>query len=277
MNKTSKKYILTIGIGFFSLFIIFLIISSIKNPINFELKKATYPFPQNSTENITQATIDSINIDEEVVNDSTQIKTENINSQSKPDSINGEKVLLIGDSQLEGLRSPIYNYCITNNHQLIASILWYGSSTKLWGQSDTLKYFLKKYKPTYLIIAIGLNELFVNDMDNRRTYINSILTTVKKFGVRYFWIGPAAWKKDKGITSLLEEMNGKYFYPSHKLKLDRAKDKMHPSRKAARIWVDSVAVHVSNLKNEGLNLTIRKDTVRKIKKDSPLIIIEQEK
>lgn len=263
MNSTSKN-ILYAGLGLLALFLLFLILSSIKKPLTFELKKAQYPFSR--ADSITKK--DSVITLEQIAKDT--VKTVHVDSSGR------ERVLLIGDSQLEGLRNPVYKYCNLNHHDLVASILWYGSSTKTWGETDTLSYFLKKYKPTYLFIAIGLNELFVNDMENRRGYIQSILASVKKAGVRYFWIGPAAWKKDKGITSLLAEMNGALFYPSHNLKLERAKDKMHPSKKGARIWMDSVATYVSSLGKYGLDLRIKKDTMMKIV-NSPLIIIAQEK
>ncbi len=264
MNQPTKNNFLLIGIGFFILFSFFFILSNTPKPLTIEFKKATSPFkfmekasdlPPKKIIHFAKAksSIDTIKI-----------------------TSGKERVLLIGDSQLEGLRSPVYNYCVSNNHKLIASALWYGSSTKTWSESDTLSYFLKKYKPTYLFIALGLNELFVNDMDNRRVYIKNIISTVKKFGIRYYWIGPAAWKEDKGICSLMSELNGVFFYPSHKLKLERANDKRHPSLAAARIWFDSVAVRVTKLNREGLNLSIKKDTILKVK-NSPLMIIAQDK
>ncbi len=272
-TKTSKRYFLTVGLGLFTLFTFFLIIGSTEKPLILELKKANSPFT-NLYKGLTTQIVDS-NL---IVKDSSEIKL-----QLEPDStINdtnrdkGERVMLIGDSQLEGLRNPVYECCAKNHHKLVASVLWYGSSTKQWSNSDTLSYFLKKFKPTYLFIALGLNELFVRDMDSRRIYINKIISTVKKHHVRYFWIGPAAWKQDQGITALLQEINGTLFYPSHKLKLERASDHMHPSRNAAKIWFDSVAVCVTKLKTSGIDLSFKKDTILKIS-NSPLIIIGQEK
>lgn len=272
-NKSSKKYFLTIGIGLFSLFTFFLIIGSTDKPFILELKQANSPFTKFPYE-LSEQIVDS-NL---VIKDSSEIKPlqEHDSTISDTNRNNGERVMLIGDSQLEGLRNPVYECCAKNHHKLVASVLWYGSSTKQWGNSDTLNYFLKKYKPTYLFIALGLNELFVRDLDNRRLYINNIISTIKKHHIRYFWIGPAAWTKDKGITSLLQEINGTLFYPSHKLTLERADDNRHPSRKAAKIWFDSVAISVSKLKTSGIDLSLNRDTIIKIT-NSPLIIIGQEK
>ncbi len=263
--NTTQRNILYIGIGLLALFILFLILSIRDKAIVFELKKASNPFIEISQDSLKN---DSVITLEDITKDTSDYLS--------MDTSGRERVLLIGDSQLEGLRRPIYNYCALNNHDLVASVLWYGSSTKVWGESDTLTYFLNKFKPTYLFIALGLNELFVTDMDNRREYVNKIIGSIKKFGIKYFWIGPAAWKQDKGITNLLAETNGAFFYPSHKLKLERAKDKMHPSKDGAKIWMDSVATYVTSLRKYGLNLSIKKDTVLKIE-NSPLIIIAQEK
>lgn len=263
--NSSKRNILYIGIGLLAIFLLFLWLGIREKPLIIELKKPSNPFIQSQKDSLKN---DSVLTLEEIVKDTS--------GYLPSDTSGKERVLLIGDSQLEGLRRPIYNYCTLNNHDLVASVLWYGSSTKAWGKSDTLTYFLNKFKPTYLIIALGLNELFVTDMDNRREYVNNILASIKKFGIKYFWIGPAAWKQDKGITNLLAEMNGAFFYPSHKLKLERAKDKMHPSKDGAKIWMDSVATYITSLRKYGLNLSIKKDTVLKIE-NSPLIIIAQEK
>jgi hypothetical protein len=151
------------------------------------------------------------------------------------------RILLLGDSQLEGLRRPVYNYCVANGYDLVASIVWYGSSTKQWGSTDTLAYFIDRYDPVHVIFAIGLNELFVNDFDDRRTYIDHIMGTFADKGVGYTWIGPAAWKEDKGVIDIMREKVGKHFFSSEKLVLARAKDGMHPSNDAARVWMDSVA------------------------------------
>ncbi|HXC04045.1 MAG TPA: SGNH/GDSL hydrolase family protein, partial [Bacteroidia bacterium] len=183
-----------------------------------------------------------------------------------------EKVMLIGDSQLEGLRMPVNTYCNANNCQLISTVMWYGSSTKQWGETDTLDYFINRYKPTVILIAIGLNELFVNDLDNRKLYIEDILAKFRDHDIKFYWIGPAAWTKDNGIINLMAEEVGEPFYPSHLLTLERANDKRHPSRDAAKIWFDSVAVDITR-KGE-LDFSKKKVLVSNTYK-SPVIILSQ--
>lgn len=190
------------------------------------------------------------------------------------DSTYKEKVLLIGDSQLEGLRDPVYGYCVGNNYKLISTVIWYGSSTRDWGRTDTIDYFIKKFRPSFIIFAIGLNELFVKDLDNRKTYMNTIISKFEKYKMNYFWIGPAAWTKDKGIINTMQSVLGNLFYPSHLLTLNRAEDKRHPTRNASKIWFDSVAVYMTKM--GVLNFKEKNVAIPK-RKDSPLVVLSQPK
>jgi hypothetical protein len=256
----SRQLLLHLGLGLGSLFCLFFLLARSSANLTIELRKANLPFrpaaPFLTNSPLIVDTLAPLPMDSSLI----------------PQK---ERVLLLGDSQLEGLRGPIYKYCLTNKHQLVASVLWYGSSTRQWSRKDTLAYYLKKYKPSYVILAIGLNELFVNDMDNRRAYISQILETLKTAHVKYFWIGPAAWKEDKGITALLAEMTQPYFYPSHTLKLDRKPDRRHPTHKAAALWFDSVAVKMSLLKGRGIDFSVKKDTSAPTK-NSPFVLLQQQ-
>jgi hypothetical protein len=184
------------------------------------------------------------------------------------------RILLLGDSQLEGLRRPVYNYCVANGYDLVASVVWYGSSTKQWGSTDTLDFFLKRYTPEHVIFAIGLNELFVNDFDDRRTYIDNIMGTFARNNVGYTWIGPAAWKEDKGVIDIMREKVGPHFFSSEKLVLARAKDGMHPSNDAARVWMDSVATFMLKTTDIDFKLKTQGDPKYAF---SPFILLQQPK
>lgn len=256
----SRQLLLHLGFGLSSLFCLFFLLARSSANLTIELRKANLPFTP-ATPFLTNSLLIVDTLGRPLMDSSLISQKEN--------------VLLLGDSQLEGLRVPIYKYCLANKHNLVASVLWYGSSTRQWSRKDTLAYYLKKYKPSYVILAIGLNELFVNDMDNRRAYISQILETLEAAHVKYFWIGPAAWKEDKGITSLLAEMTRPYFYPSHTLKLDRKSDRRHPTDKAAALWFDSVAVKMSLLKERGIDFSIKKDTNASTK-NSPFVLLKQQ-
>lgn len=166
-----------------------------------------------------------------------------------------QRILLFGDSMVEGLGKRLRNYAAENNHECL-NVIWYSSTTKIWAETDTLEHFKRTFNPTYIMISLGGNELFVRDLDKREEYIKQI---IQKFGdIPYIWIGPPNWKEDTGITALMEKHAKPHrYYPSKKLKFDRMSDGAHPTMNSAAKWMDSVAVW------------IQKDTHYRINMDFP--------
>ena len=164
-----------------------------------------------------------------------------------PYSVNDsiKRILFVGDSQLENLRKPVRKRLMDNNYQLVASVIWYGSTTKQWANSDTLAYFISKYDPDFVIIALGLNEVFAKDIEERKKYAQSIKSNFEQRKLPFYFIGPATWVEDKGITAVLQETFGKLYYPSHLLKLERSTDGRHPSKDAAIFWFEKVAEQIT--------------------------------
>ena len=269
MNK-SQKNTLNLGIVLLVVCVIYFIQSQRKVPVSIELVPALAAdvLKINISDSLSQALPDSESIDSSELNETD---ASDVDSESN-DSLDRGRVLLIGDSQLEGLRLPVYNFCKWNNLNLVASVVWYGSSTKQWGTSDTLEYFINKYKPSFVFVALGLNELFVNDLDKRREYVTNIKNKFTQKGVGYYWIGPAAWKADKGIVSVLSELNGNRFFDSAKLPLERAEDGRHPSRGAAWTWMDEVSKDITA--KGFLNLLSRGERSAKCE-GSPFILLSK--
>lgn len=149
-------------------------------------------------------------------------------------------ILFVGDSMLEGLSPRLAAYAKENGHTLYTAI-WYGSTTERWGKSDRLKSLKSRYKPDYIVVCLGGNELFIRDIVKKRAgYVDAILSQIG--GTPYVWIGPPNWKEDTGINALLQSKvgDGRFFLSAH-LRLDRAKDGAHPTRDAAAVWMDTVA------------------------------------
>jgi hypothetical protein len=173
-----------------------------------------------------------------------------VNSRNKPkmqktpmDS-SSQHFLLIGDSMLETLGYRLNDYCRKNKHTM-NSVIWYSSSTLWYGNCDTIAYFIKKFNPTYVILVIGANELFIRDIKSRDRLVKNILRQVGK--LKYFWVGPPNWKEDTGINDLiLRNVGPRRYYPSKKLKYERFKDGAHPTRKSGYMWMDSVAAFIMN-------------------------------
>ncbi len=153
-------------------------------------------------------------------------------------------ILFFGDSMLEGLARRMSSYAGENGHTL-HYVCWYGSSTQAWAGGKTLDVFLQKYKPTFVMICLGSNELYVRDIHRREQYVDDILSRLGD--TPYVWIGPPAWRKDTGIIDVIRKKVGeKRFYESTRLKYQRGKDHMHPTFNSAYRWMDSVAVWMSS-------------------------------
>lgn len=156
-----------------------------------------------------------------------------------------ERILLIGDSQCGGLRYPLYSYCYLNGHQLVASVTWYSSTTKHWAITDTLQHFMTKFQPTMVIVGLGLNEVFARDVEKRKKYVDIINQKIDSAGAKVFWMGPAAWVKDKGIVSAIRDVNGERFFDATTLSLSRGGDGRHPDMKAYKFWFAHAAAYMT--------------------------------
>jgi len=150
------------------------------------------------------------------------------------------RILLIGDSEIGGLRYSINDYCRENGHKIVLAVEWYSATTFNFGRSDTIDKIIAKYKPTYVFMVLGLNELYARDIKARKIAANQLAEKLK--GIPYTWIGPANWVEDFGLNKVYESSaeTGTYFM-SKNLTLPRSKDGRHPDNKGYRIWFDSIA------------------------------------
>lgn len=163
--------------------------------------------------------------------------------EAKPDT-SRQVILLFGDSMLEGLTRRLDDYTAANGYQL-HTVIWYSSSTETWATTATLEHYIAQYHPSYILLCLGSNELFVNDLDQRDQYIK---TLVQKMGDKPFvWIGPPNWKEDTGIDQLICDNVGKgAYFDSSRLNLTRGKDGRHPTFSAAAGWADLIAKWMSS-------------------------------
>ena len=184
-----------------------------------------------------------------------------------PIDTTSHNILIFGDSMLEGLNPRLAAYAKENGHEL-NSVIWYSSTSEQWGSCDTLAVFLKRFKPTFIFISLGGNELFVKDIAKKRDkWVKSLL---KQIGdIPYIWIGPPNWKPDTGINDLIESNVPKgQFFLSNGMHFDRAKDGAHPTRTSAALWMDSIArwmplhaAHPIKMNKPAENVTARPKSV----------------
>ena len=162
-------------------------------------------------------------------------------------------ILFVGDSMLEGLGPRMASYAKKNGHKLY-NVIWYSSTSEIWGSCDTLTYFIRKFKPDYILVSLGANELFVSNIKKKRAkYVQNILKQIGN--IPYVWIGPPNWKPDTGINDLLQEtLPAGNFFLTNGMKFDRAKDGAHPTRNSAVLWMDSVATWIKTKSNHPIKI-----------------------
>lgn len=151
-----------------------------------------------------------------------------------------QTILLAGDSMLEGIGRRLAAYADASGYTLY-SVIWYSSTTAKWGKSNRLRSYIKRLKPTYVILCLGANELSVRDIVNQRSkYVDSILCQIDT--LPYLWIGPPNWKDDTGINTLIaSKTESGTFFESRGMHFERSKDGAHPTYGSAALWVDSIA------------------------------------
>lgn len=168
-----------------------------------------------------------------------------------------KNILFIGDSMLERLSPRIAAYAEANGHQM-NTVIWYGSSTEVWATSGRAKECIRKYRPDYIIISLGGNELFITDIIARRTkYVKQIVAEFAD--IPYVWIGPPNWKKDTGINKMIQSVVPKgNFYLSYTpdQHYDRAKDGAHPTPASAAKWADRICKWIVEKSNNPIVLNL---------------------
>ena len=152
-----------------------------------------------------------------------------------------KKILFFGDSMLERLGPRLGAYAEENGHEL-AVVTWYSSSTEVWAKSGKAKEFIEKYKPNYVMVCLGGNELFISDIKQKRTkYVQQLL---KEIGNRpYIWIGPPNWKDDTGFNEMVQALvpaGRVYLSYTPDQHYERAKDGAHPTAASAAKWMDRI-------------------------------------
>ena len=175
----------------------------------------------------------------------------------EPMDTTAKNILFIGDSMLEGLAPRLAKYCEKNGHTLV-EVIWYSSSTLCWGETARLTQLIEKYKPDYIMVCLGANELYVPNIKRaRRPFLKKMLAEIGN--IPYVWIGPPNWDEDTGINDLLaQEVDEGCFYLSAKDHFERSRDGAHPTRASAQQWMDRVikwigtsGAHPIRLENPG--------------------------
>jgi hypothetical protein len=150
------------------------------------------------------------------------------------------RIILLGDSECGGLTYPLNAYCEENGHKLVLSFVWNSASIFNLAYSDTITKIIEKYKPTYLFLVIGLNELYAKDLNKRKMAAD--LFAKKISNIPYSWIGPANYRQDFGINKVFSSSaDSGCFFLTNDMELPRGEDGRHPNKLGYKLWMDSIA------------------------------------
>jgi hypothetical protein len=166
------------------------------------------------------------------------------------------RVMLIGDSQCDGLLYPLNNYCNANGHKLVSTVIWYSATVYNFSKSDTIRKLIAQSKPTFIVLVLGLNEIYAKDLKNRQL---QAVNLVRSFGnTPYAWVGPAFWETDMGIdTAYSNVLEDQSYHTSKHLQLTRAEDKRHPDKAGYEAWFSRIRYWLTNHSRYRLNLAQR--------------------
>ncbi len=157
---------------------------------------------------------------------------------------NPQRILILGDSMIEGLLPPLADYAAENGHSVNA-VIWYGSRTIDWARGTRLSDALRDYRPTFVIVVVGSSELTTREVDKRASAVEQML---KLIGDRkLIWVGPPNWRVDTGIGALLErEVGPDRYFRSLDLTFERKRDGIHPTLASSKLWFDAVADFIAH-------------------------------
>jgi len=155
-----------------------------------------------------------------------------------PVSLRNKTVMLIGDSMAEGVGPSLQKKVeeaggrFVNAQERSSTIVW-------WQGSGKLRELLARHRPDLVFVALGSNEIFLQEPDLRAPLIKQM---VAEIGARpSFWIGPPCWKPDLGLVRVIEEnFQPGHFYNSNDLKVPRARDGKHPTAQGYEQWTNLV-------------------------------------
>jgi hypothetical protein len=164
------------------------------------------------------------------------------------DVLRHRRVLMFGDSMVNcGINVWLKPRLAKLGVERYATHSWASSTTQTWSTSPKIKLYLQRYDPDVVIIVIGSNELF---HPYPRMMIKPIQAILAQIGPRrqVYWVGPPAWKKDKGIIAVMEsQLPPGHFLDSAKVAMTRQSDGYHPDFKGSRQWADAIWAWLTQL------------------------------
>lgn len=198
--------------------------------------KTEYPYEVELTQ-INLASIDSF-----LHNSPDTLVADSVTDSVAVDSAQ-QRILFVGDSMVGGIGPFMAKYAYANGHEF-TFVTWASSTTFAWA-SDTLRYYIKRANPTFMMISIGGNEQSMRDTRQAEQNIKSMLAIIGD--IPTIWVCTPEWEKDSPFNfAPLRIFGKKRFFDSRPLDLPRGPDKKHPNTEGYCTWMDSLAVWMSD-------------------------------
>jgi len=190
--------------------------------------------PNDTTQEIPKSDVDTA-MKEEIISFAPPVVPDSVLSDSTQ-----HRILLIGDSEAGGMKNVLNDYCRSNGHKLVATVEWYSATSMNFARGDTISKIISKYKPTYIFVLFGLNEVLARDFANRRALARMFLKRIRH--IPYAWIGPTNWGQDFVVTDAFQvAADSAAFFSSKSMVLPKGEDGRHPSLQGYRIWMSYIA------------------------------------
>ena len=155
----------------------------------------------------------------------------------------GSRVFLLGDSLSVGLSRPLAQ--LAKEHGVeFAHMGKVGTRIDQWANNAALFDAIRKFKPTLILVSLGTNDEFMKLDGGKRQapYLETLLTKLRAIAP-VAWIGPPKLPKPdtNGVIPLiLKKVPSSHYFPSQKLTIPRAGDKLHPTTSGYAGWAGAI-------------------------------------
>lgn len=148
-------------------------------------------------------------------------------------------VLVFGDSMTHHLAMSIAKYGTKNSYK-VTGVTWESSSIPGWANSGKIKEYIRLSSPDFIIISLGSNEMELKHFERRLPDVKKIVEQIDS--IPFIWVGPPLWKEDKGVYKMLEKgvQKDQLFKIGTDFEIPRGGDHVHPTRKGADVWADTL-------------------------------------
>lgn len=151
----------------------------------------------------------------------------------------GTRVLVFGDSMVDAGFAQRLAKHVEARGGVLAHDSWTSSTATSWNKGARLENLVAQHKPDVVLVVLGANEVFLPSPEVIAPRIRSIVSRLE--GRPCVWVGPPLWKGETGIVAVQKANAAPCgYFDSGLVKVERAKDGIHPTPKGGADWADAV-------------------------------------